>query len=185
MSHHQLADLLRRLGLIAQLVGLATTAWGIHATRKQFDPAWRPLHVRAWPPVHRFLNWLVNYPPPKPENIVIQVGPAESRGRAGSVEVVVSSNDLSRRVELLEETVRSVRDDHRRLEGATQSRLDELAQVADRERADRELGLRKVEDRVVRLATGGVRLSAWGVTLLASGVVLSTVPSGVANAIGR
>lgn len=186
MSHHQLVDLLRRLGLIAQLVGLATTAWGIHATRKQFDPTWRPLHVRVWPRVHRFLDWLINYPQERKDvNVIGATANISISAGVGAVNVVVDPDDLVRRVENLEAVVSSIRDEHRRLQAEAHGRIDSLAESADRERVAHETALRRVEDSLVRLATGGVRLSAWGVTLLACGVVLSTVPSGVANAIGR
>lgn len=160
---------IRLTGLVLQIFGLFTVAWGIAETRALYGH--KPFYKL-------FAEWALRFPP---------LGrPVRLKGGSASISATVSIGSgwgtigaepgatLEQRVEALEKNLPLI---HKRISGVESSLGAKVQNVADK--LSQEERARRAEDEVIakRLestATGGVHISAIGVVWLFFGVTLST-----------
>ncbi len=166
----------RYAGLILQVLGLATVAYGLSQMRGLFG---RPTFVK------RAVEWLARFPlMRKPKTLTVKVAVAATAVAGARLKVrkgAPQDASLERRVGVLEDNfaaldgeVDQLRSDLGKTEREQTKRTD--ADRLEREKADAELG-RKIEE----VAVGGLHLEAIGLAWLFVGVLLGTVPDEIAR----
>jgi hypothetical protein len=173
---HASEQVIRLTGLVLQLLGIATVAWGISETRALFG------HQSL---VGKWRRWIARFPLLR-QNTVLAVGTASvaaSGGKARGYGTVGAGPNaaVEARVDALEQNVKSI---HERI-SATQKEMDEEFQKAA-DTLKHEVQSRKDEDEEIRkkleaTGTGGVHISAIGASWLFVGVTLSTAAVEIAK----
>lgn len=161
--------MIRLTGLVLQILGIGTVAWGISETRALFG---HPSLVGKW------RKWLARFPLLR-QNTVFAAGSGSLVLAGGKVRgygtVGPGQNaTIESRVDALEKNVKSI---HERI-SATQNEMDEEFQKTANALKE-ETHARKREDEEIRknleaTGTGGVHISAIGASWLFVGVLLST-----------
>jgi len=162
---------IRVVGMLLQLLGIATVAKGIVDTRRLFG---RP-SIRI-----AIAEWLSAFPPMTPKHAVIAVSDAMhlSISASGFASASLPADaSIQTRVEVLETNVRLV---HERITGV-QAEIDATLKTLHADLHD-EKSTRSAEDealsvRLENASTGGLRISAVGALWLSVGVVMSTIPA--------
>lgn len=158
-------------GMLLQLCGIGTVAWGLRDTRKLFErPNLRAL-MFAW--FKRFPRWR--------ENLVLIPGTADVRtsARIAGVGRVILPPDtpLDKRVAALEAEVAQISESlyqmQRKHEETTRA-LSSADQVENRERKAEDEEIRKL---LTEAAAGGLHLEMMGICWLFFGVLFSSVSS--------
>lgn len=171
---------IRLTGLVLQILGIGTVAWGISETRALYGH--KPLFAvaRGW--VERF--------PLRNRNIVFSAAGSASlvltgRARAHLTHGTPPNPTVNDRLDALEKNIEAL---HERI-GATQKEIDDeisklKISVSDeaRQREQEDQGNLKL---VEMTATGGVHISAIGAVWLFVGVVLSTAAVEIASALAK
>jgi hypothetical protein len=167
---------IRLVGLLLQLFGIGTVAWGIYETRKLFSQAKLVDQLRGW--LRRFPVYggrVVS------ANLSITVPGASLEGRGYVSEVVGTGVPLEARVQSLENNMR-----------LTNTRIDQTQNEMDR-RFRSQADLLKLEEQAraqhdevlgttLRASgTGGLYISAMGALWLFVGVTLSTAAPEIAK----
>ena len=160
---------IRLAGLVLQVLGIATVAWGISETRALFG---RP------PLVQKAKDWLGRFPLRRRDVVVGLTGVSASTS-LGNVRGFGTHGPgpiptVESRLDALEKNVTSM---HERI-SATQKELDEGIQKSAAALKTEE-AVRQQEDAAIRqkleaTGTGGVHISAIGASWLFVGVILST-----------
>lgn len=160
---------IRLTGLVLQILGLFTVAWGIAETRALFGH--KPFHKL-------FTEWAARSPllgrPTHAGGGSATISVTASGGSAWGTIGVGPGSTLEQRVEALEKNLPLI---HERISGVESSFGAKVQKVADK--LSQEERARREEDEVIakRLestATGGVHISAIGVVWLFFGVTFST-----------
>jgi hypothetical protein len=168
--------MIRLTGLVLQLAGILTVAWGILETRKLF----------GYPPVlKKITSWLARFPLLR-RSIVVRadaasMSAATARARAHVTHSPGSNPTTEDRVASLEKNVRLLHD-----------RIDNTSKELDCEVTELEGALKTEErSRVVQhgalrqmletTGTGGIHISAIGASLLFFGAILGTAASEIAS----
>ncbi len=171
---------IRLTGLVLQILGIGTVAWGISETRALYGH--KPMFAIA-------RGWLERFPLRR-RNIVLgaaAIASASAFGRArGHVTHGTPPNPtVNDRLDALEKNIGAL---HDRI-GATQKEMDEevsklKTSVSDeaRQREQEDHGNRKL---VEMTATGGVHISAIGAVWLFVGVILSTAGVEIAATLAK
>ena len=171
---------IRLTGLVLQILGIGTVAWGISETRALYGH--KPMFAIA-------RGWLERFPLRR-RNIVLGaagIASASALGRArGHVTHGAPPNPtVNDRLDALEKIIGAL---HDRI-GATQKEMDEEVSklktaVSDeaRKREQEDQGNRKL---VEMTATGGVHISAIGAVWLFVGVILSTAGVEIAATLAK
>ena len=160
---------IRLTGLVLQLLGVLTVAWGISETRALFG---RP-SIRS-----KISAWLSAAPFLKPHH-----GSATGRASVGGIRVKArghathgagESPTTESRLQALEKNIEVV---HQRITGLAQEYDQELSHLSTslrEEQASRVQQVTSVHTRLEEFGTGGVHISAIGAAWLFVGLVLST-----------
>lgn len=169
---------IRLTGLLLQLLGICTVAWGISETRALF----------GHPPFTSKARWWITRFPFLRRPIVASLSGVASLGIAGKVRAFGTDGPgpdptIDARVAALEKNIDAL---HNRIT-ETQKEMDaEFAKVTDAMK--REEHSRQSEDLAIRAkleatGTGGVHISAIGALWLFIGVALSTASTEIAAAL--
>ncbi len=164
-------------GLVLQLLGIGTVAFGIHVTRKLFGQPGVFSAFALW--IRRFPRWRVK-----------RVNGGETIAGVGGI-TLSGSGVIGTVASSLEERVASL---ERRV-GEVEGSVGEVRrEVADRDAAHAaaladERVAREEEDAVIRgrleaASTGGLTVSAVGAMWLLVGVTMSTVPAEISRLLG-
>jgi hypothetical protein len=160
---------IRLTGLVLQLLGVLTVAWGISETRAMFGRPSILSKVKAWLSEAPFLK--------------SQHGSGTARASVGGLTVKArgyathgagENPTIESRLLALEENLGIV---HQRITGLAQEQDQEFRQLASHiqeERASRIRQVTSVSSRLEKFGTGGVHISAIGAVWLFIGLVLST-----------
>lgn len=166
---------IRIAGMVLQLLGIGTVAWGIHLTRKEFG---RPSVFTVWRKrLNRFPAFgdsgaTASFNIPFP----IMTG----RGRGHSSVSAGTNPTIDARIQALEENLKLVND----RVSQTQNEMDqEFRKQTDALKQEQQI--RSDEDQHIRakmesINTGGLHISAMGALWLAIGVIMSSIPSELA-----
>lgn len=166
---HTSEPVIRLTGLVLQLLGIATVAWGISETRALFGHPSFAAKGRAW---------LGRFPLLRKSNVFTDVigsrAVATSKARGYATRGAGLNPTVETRVDVLERNIELI---HERISG-TETEMDEgFRKTADALR--HEQNTRRTEDHAIltkleATGTGGVHISAIGACWLFVGVVLST-----------
>lgn len=166
---HTAEPAIRLTGLILQLLGIGTVAWGISETRALFGHPSLAAQAKAW--LGRF--------PLRRRNIVLAVSAGSIATGASNARGYVTrgagpSPTIETRVDALEKNIELI---HERISGTEKVMEEEFRKAADA--VSREQQTRRTEDQAIlgkleATGTGGVHISAIGASWLFVGVVLST-----------
>jgi multidrug transporter EmrE-like cation transporter len=166
---------IRQAGLVLQLCGILTVAWGIKKTRSLFGYPTMPSAAR---------NWIFRFPRFRHRSAtgsaVLKLPVPLMRMQGYKTETPGPNASFQERIEALE----------RNLEG-TNRRLDQLHDETSKEFRKIESALKQEahqrvsEDQVLRqkleaTATGGLHITAMGALWLFFGVTMSTIPQELA-----
>jgi len=163
---------MRWTGMLLQIGGVGTVAWGLSKTRELFD---RP---GIWQSI---IRWVAAIPDQvrAPRTITVSASGAMKIQRSASLQVHNSLGDKSLeekvnwlldRVEKLEGRISDLRREGREQEKKLESLIDEEA--SQRESADANIN-RQIEE----VAIGGLHLEFMGIVWLVLGIVLSSFPA--------
>lgn len=167
---------IRLVGLVLQVLGIGTVAWGIHRTRVLFG---HPTFV------DQLCSWLKRFPAGG-KRVVSVTGnvtlpPLSVQGRGQTVASAGPNPTLDARIEALEKSVRLM---NTRI-NQTQCQMDEGFRRRD-ELLNEEKQTRVKEDQALcekleATETGGLHISAMGALWLFVGVTLSTAAPEIAK----
>lgn len=166
---------IRIAGMVLQLMGIGTVAWGIHITRKEFG---HPSVFTVW---HKRLNRFPafgNHGAAVSFNITLPALTGSMRGYSSAS--AGTNPTIDARIQALEENIRLVND----RVNQTQNEMDqEFRKQTDALKQEQQI--RSDEDQHTRSKmestnTGGLHISAMGALWLAVGVIMSSIPSELA-----
>lgn len=167
---------IRLSGLGLQILGLATVAWGIHKTRKEF----------GHPPLFSdFVRWLGRFPPlgrPVVGRLQSTPGIVISTGQARGYKTASAKPDatVEERIAALEENIgyihERIQHTHVEIDKGFASASSALKQEAKMREDEDAATRRKLESS----ATGGVHIEATGAVWLLFGAILSTAAPEIA-----
>lgn len=171
-----LADRLRYLGLLCQLLGIMSVVLGLRVKRRLFN---RPsLGERFRHYLSRFPRW-----PPRPQNIAIGASIAGAGWVAGGGSVWLGPSPdapVESRLAALEANLARLKtkqaEDAKELRETTRSNRESL----ESEREARRSEIAALRAQLDKLGAGGLHIEWAGVFLLALGVVLATVSDEIA-----
>ena len=163
---------IRITGLVLQILGIATVAWGIKETRELFG---QPSLLEAG------AMWLKSFPP-FGGRVISGSGHAVlgsiASGRSGySLAPIDPNSSIDERLAAIEINLNFI---HQRITH-TQSNLEQkataISETIKTETAIREQEIEKTHSKIEAASTGGLYISATGVLWLFIGVIMSTVPN--------
>lgn len=166
---------IRLTGLVLQVMGIGTVAWGISETRALFGhPSF----------ASRLKEWLARFPLLQKNHVIavagIAMGAATGKARAYGTHSPTSPT-IESRIEAIEKNVTAI---HERITH-TQREMDEefhkSAEALKREEQLRQESDGAIREKLEATGTGGVHISAIGASWLFVGVVLSTASTEIAK----
>lgn len=159
---------IRITGLVLQLLGIGTVAWGIRKTRVLFG------HPGI---VDVSLKWLRRFPKFGNQVVTATMGINSSIGghaRAYASATAGPTPTIEARIEAVEKNIHHL---HSRID-ETQHEMDKNFRahnvIIEAEREARKEGLQEVHNKLEITETGGLHISAVGALWLSIGVILST-----------
>lgn len=165
-------SVIRIAGMVLQLMGVGTVAWGIHITRKQFG---HPSIFTVWRKRLARFPAFGNLGGTGSGNITLPAMTSSGRGHCSAS--AGTNPTIYARIQALEANLKLVND---RVTD-TQSEMDQWV----RKQTDalmQEQQIRSDEDQCIRekmesTNTGGLHISAMGTLWLVIGVIMSSIPS--------
>jgi hypothetical protein len=160
---------IRLTGLVLQLLGVLTVAWGISETRAMFGRPSIGSEIRAWLSAAPFLKRHQGS-----ATIRASAGGITLRARGHATHGAGENPTIGSRLHALEKNLEVV---HQRITGLAQEYDQELRHLANSLREEQFSRVQQVASVNVRLeefGTGGVHISAIGATWIFVGLVLST-----------
>jgi hypothetical protein len=168
-------SVIRIAGMVLQLMGIGTVAWGIHITRKQFG---HPSIFTVW---RKRLNRCPAFGNRGGTGSGSGTLPAlTSNGYSGSSVSADTNQTIDARIQALEKNLRLVNDRVSRIQYEMgQEFLKQTASLMQEQK------IRSDEDQHIRAkmestSTGGLHISAMGTLWLVVGVIMSSIPSELA-----
>jgi hypothetical protein len=157
------------MGLVLQLLGVATVAWNIRGTRVQFSrPGISDLVVQ----------WLARRPKIRPSLIegraFASLGVAIARGRGEVWYPISEDTSHEKRIEFIEKNQELLRDKIRGLEQDTENNFLEQTRALEREQKAREAESQAIRQRLEAAQVAGLHVSAMGLAWLVLGMCMST-----------
>lgn len=157
-------------GMLLQVIGIWTVAYGLGRSRKLFD------RRSLW---QEFIAWMSNLKRvfTGPSSVYLSVNSATSSASAGRVRVRIGwpSSEAS-----VEEKIRDLQGRIERLQDALDYQKEVLEDRIERETKERdrliEESEKRTKEQIAEVSIGGLHIEAAGLFFLACGVVLGTVP---------
>jgi len=162
----------RETGLVLELLGLSTVAWGLEKTRRDFGRPSFFANARIWwterPRLYTRIASLAGH---------ASFGALRASGTADASFAAAADRTHEERIAALESSVQQMQ---RRLEETRTELINAVS--AEREALAIERGVREKGDLEINRAleaaeTGGLHVSMMGVVWLAVGLTLSTIPN--------
>lgn len=161
--------LIRWTGLLLQLAGVITVAWGLHSTRKLFG---HPSLVTTTS------SWLKRFPFRKRKPIhasaFAAAGRATTSGRGYATHPPPANPTTDQRLDALERSIVLLHDRISGNEDVTQNEFSKAAEALKEERHTRRAEDQAISKRLEETGTGGIHISAMGALWLFLGVILSS-----------
>jgi hypothetical protein len=163
---------IRVVGLVLQLCGILTVAWGIAETRKFFG---RPSVFTI------ARNWIKHFPKFRRNtvlgaaNITLGASTLSARGYVWSNPKPGAS--LEERVSVLEKNLDRIKDTTYEVQCQLDKEVRSRESSIVSERQSREQADQEIRNKLEATETGGLNLSLIGIVWLSVGLILSTVPT--------
>lgn len=180
IPNDSLSAQIRYAGLILQVLGLTTVAYGLARMRRLFR---RPSLVE------RTTSWLRHvagaFRRPEPITIQPEAGNLMVMGGVSKIRLGAAEGaPLDKRVEVLEQNFRSLDSEVDELKSALNKEQANLASKIETERAERYRGDERLQKQLEEVGVGGVHLESMGLTWLVVGIVFATAPEAVVTVLG-
>ena len=166
----------RLAGLVLQLLGLATVAFGLRQTRKLFGRPSMRKTAALW-----LRNLRASFV--RPTHQVITPGTAHMAFVANPAGVSVGRNPartLEQKVAALEEEMDAVKQKLAKYRETLKESIDDLADQLQTESVQRHYGDSEIKEKLETMAVGGIHLEFVGLIWLFVGVICSGFPQEVA-----
>ena len=161
---------IRIAGLILQLLGIGTVAWGIRETRMLFG---RPDIIKL------AVAWLRRFPVYGGRNISgsfnFQLPPLQMHMRGHSSVNAGPDASIEQRIDALETNLQYVQERITQTQNEADEKFRIQSDALTTEKQLRESAIRDINAKLEATETGGLHISAMGVVWLFFGVALSTV----------
>ncbi|MBU1706172.1 hypothetical protein KKG19_05625 [Patescibacteria group bacterium] len=166
---------IRITGMVLQLLGIGTVAWGIHTTRKEFGhpsafAVWRKRLNRFPPFVGRVATGSAH--------ITLPAMTVSARGY-GSIGAGANPT-IDARVQALEENLKLVNDRVSQIQNEMDQEFRKQSNALKQEQQVRSDEDQHIRAKIESTETGGLHISAMGALWLAVGVIMSAIPSELA-----
>lgn len=167
---------IRLTGLVLQVLGIATVAWGISETRAFFG------HASV---VAKTKSWLTRFPLLR-RNTVIAAGAVSlalltSKARAHSTHNAGPNPTIEARIESLERNIVLIHDRIASAEKEMDEEFQKVSNALKNEEHARQSEDSEIHKKLEVTGTGGVHISAIGASWLFVGVILSTAAIEIAE----
>lgn len=177
--YHPNEDIIRRAGLVLQLLGIGTVWLGIEETRKLFRHP--PFREQAYQWVRQ--RWQDR--PRFPGGVTIEPGVSRSTVSGGRPVVLVGTNaspdaTVEQRLKSLEKNLTRVRQDLAKLQDTTDDQFTKQTEALKQERQSRATAEHELRELLTATETGGLHITMAGAIFLFFGVIMSTVPAELA-----
>ena len=162
----------RYTGMVLQLLGIGEVAWGINATRKEFDlpsvfAVWRE-RLNHFPPFGgQVLTGSVHIT--LPSNTI--------NARDYSLVVAGVNSTIDERVQALEDSLKRVNDRVSQTQNEIDQEFRKQYDALKQEQQDRSNEDQGILEKIESIETGGLQISAIGALCLFFGVFMSAIPS--------
>ncbi len=163
--------MIRFTGMVLQLLGIGTVAWGIHTTRKEFG---HPSIFTVW---HQRLSRF----PPFGQRVVtgttdITLPGMTFTGRGHTSVSAGSEATIEARVQAVEENLQIVHDRVSQTQNEMDQELRKYSEALKQEEQVRAKEDQNIRAKMEATVTGGLHISAIGAFWLFVGVIMSTDP---------
>lgn len=166
----------RYAGTMLQIFGLATVAIGLNEIRKCFGQPSLLERFTAW-----FRQLATAFRRPTPISVNVHEDAMAITGSDVRLEVNPGADaPLDRRVALLEENLKRLRNEVDAKEKKIMGELSTLTGVIDEERRSRETEARRISSQLEEFAVGGLHLEIIGLVWLFLGVLGTSIPDEIA-----
>ena len=166
------AEVIRVIGIGAQLLGLLSVAAGIEQTRRFFG---RKL---LW---ERIVEYIKGLFPSDSDPVVANLGHAISPSRAyGIATNKARPDDTDERIALLEQQFDKLHVRLEELDQQTQNELRKVEKEIEEEKRQRVEQREEIDQRVEDLSVGGLTVEGFGFVCLTSGLLLTSLPNRIA-----
>jgi len=168
---------LRWAGLMLQVGGLLTVAYGLIHRHREFRPE------KFWEAVNGWLRrcwWIVK--PPSP-NIINVSTHTKVELKPGSLHVTSwnASAETDEKIELLRTRLDNLQGYVSKKVSKLQGQVTDLQQKLAKEKRERRNTMSSLEEQVSELAVGGLGLEFVGLVWLFAGMILSAIPAELAS----
>jgi hypothetical protein len=169
-------NMIRRAGLVLQVLGICTVVWGIGKTRKLFG------HPSFWRQARqRFHQWLHDRPKYR-RNAVVGVATgslavAGARARASVWSNAGPDATPEQRMDALEKNLKRIMDNLAEFQENTFNEFAKRDDAIKQEQQTRAASDHDVRELLTVTETGGLNISMVGAILLLLGVAMSTIPA--------
>lgn len=166
---------IRITGMVLEIFGLGTVAWGVSQTRRRFGRPSIVALTRQW--LGQIPRW--------PRNHVISLAGVASAGAVGSarghaVYGVGPNPTIEERVDALEKNLKGLDERFNQARNEIEAKVRKQSESIDEERRTRASADENLRKTIEDTETGGLHLSAVGLVWLLVGLILSTIPEELA-----
>ncbi|MCR7873623.1 hypothetical protein ACM73L_33230 [Pseudomonas aeruginosa] len=162
---------IRITGLVLQILGIATVAWGIKETRELFG---QPSLLQAG------IRWLKSFPP-YGGRVITGSGHASismsGGGRGYSWTHIDPNSSIDNRLAAIEKNLSLIHERISLTENNFEQKTRIITETIKTEKAIREQELEEAHTKIEAASTGGLHISATGALWLLIGVIMSTAPN--------
>ena len=176
-THDSLELRIVLIGLLFQLIGISTVAWGLHETRKQFR---RPGFFEI------AQSWLKLFPKLKPRSLSISVNDTISLSMSGTLSLQEPQqpgpdSPFEERIVWLEGKITRLDTLVQEHKKQYEEKITKLTTDLTSERQSRETEDKEVRQFLEEVSIGGIHLESFGVLCLFIGTILTTLSNEIAG----
>ena len=152
---------IRITGLVMQILGILTVAWGIKETREIFG---HPSFIT------KSIQWFKNFPP-----YGGRINTGSARGYASTP--IDKNSSIEERLAVIESNINHINERISQTENNLYNQVSSITETLDCEKSLREKADNETHQKIEAVSTGGIHISATGALWLLLGVTMSTAPN--------
>ncbi|WP_273527059.1 hypothetical protein [Pseudomonas sp.] len=163
---------IRLTGLVLQILGILTVAWGIKETREIFG------HPSL---ITKSIQWFNNFPPYGGKVITVSVhgslGGLTGSARGYTSTPIDKNSSIEDRLAAIESNLNHINERISQTENNLYNEVRSVTETLGREKSLREKADNETNQKIEAVSTGGIHISATGALWLLLGVIMSTAPN--------
>ena len=163
---------IRITGLVLQILGILTVAWGIKETRDFFG------HPSL---ITKSIQWLKDFPPYGGKVITAKahgyLGALTGSARGYTFTPIDKSSSIEERLAAIESNLNHINERISQTENNLYDEIKSVTETLEREKSLREKADNEAHQKIEAASTGGIHISATGALWLLLGVTMSTAPN--------